>query len=90
MSERVERFTPHLHEDWRGMMGVTAGMRSTASGEYVRVEVYESQAERIKELEAERDRQYEQNAEQIIRIAELEAQQDDEQTPPSAAQAVAS
>ena len=53
MTERVDRFTPYLHEDWRGMIGVTASMRSTANGEYVRVEVYQSQAERIAELEAE-------------------------------------
>lgn len=53
MTERVDRFTPYLHEDWRGMIGVTASMRSTANGEYVRVEVYQSQAERIAQLEAE-------------------------------------
>lgn len=53
MTERVDRFTPYLHEDWRGMIGVTASMRSTTNGEYVRVEVYQSQAERIAELEAE-------------------------------------
>jgi len=32
-----------------------------------------AQAERIKGLEGERDRQYQQNAEQIVRIAELES-----------------
>ncbi len=53
MTERVDRFTPYLHEDWRGMIGVTASMRSTTNGEYVRVEVYQSQAARIAELEAE-------------------------------------
>ena len=53
MTDRVDRFTPYLHEDWRGMIGVTASMRSTTNGEYVRVEVYQSQAARIAELEAE-------------------------------------
>ena len=53
MTEQADRFTPYLHEDWRGMIGVTASMRSTTIGEYVRVEVYQSQAARIAELEAE-------------------------------------
>lgn len=53
MTEQADRFTPYLHEDWRGMIGVTASMRSTTNGEYVRVEVYQSQAARIAELEAE-------------------------------------
>ena len=123
MSVQAERFTPHLNEDWRGMMGVTACMRSAANGEYVRFEEYEAQAERTAELEAElarhrADRPFvigwndgfefgvneaagvcrptDFNDSDEVRVWKYVKHRilalivDDEQTPPSAAQAVAS